>query len=608
MAAIDFTIPGEGKRFTRCRVVNAYGPTMLKVSENPQLRDSFYSELSSVVNKTPSRYQLFICGDFNSKLGTRSTDDEDAGLSSCIGAHGKGKRNNNGEALIEFLLHNGLFASNTAFQHASRHKTTWTGWVKDRHAPPHSAATRPVYNQIDYILCKTTSKPLLTDARSYGGATTSSDHKLVIARLQFANMPLVWKTSPQRNTVAYNIEQLTSDTLLQEAYCEELHTRVSATKPANNPNKALTDLLNSVKISAATTIGTVPTSKRKRICYDPLVISLSKQQKQLRLQIEASQDTHHRTSLRHRRGAILKQINHRLRNLACHRADQLANEIASTDDSRRMFRAVQAIKSTKHSPPLTVHTPDGKCIGTDHGKAEAIRKWFELQFSDPNDEPLTPFSGSPRPLNQPVTATEVDKALQSLHNGRASGPDSINSELLKYAASVVSSPIANIINSMFEQHISLDSLGKGTLIALPKPNKPPGPPSNLRPIVLLNCIRKVISLISLHRIQRKVDFFTGVTQGGFKRGRSCADIVWAQRMLISVVQYRHWQFHKMGIDMSRAFDTIKRRKILEVLELAGCNEDELRLIQTYTGQHLSNCSGKVLTFCMVPNLHWITSG
>ncbi|XP_078576824.1 uncharacterized protein LOC144862312 [Branchiostoma floridae x Branchiostoma japonicum] len=35
----------------------------------------------------------------------------------------------------------------------------------------------------------------------------------------------------------------------------------------------------------------------------------------------------------------------------------------------------------------------------------------------------------------------------------------------------------------------------------------------------------------------------------------------------------------MGIDMSRAFDTIKRSKILEVLKQAGCNDDELRLVR-----------------------------
>ncbi|XP_035689837.1 uncharacterized protein LOC118425125 [Branchiostoma floridae] len=42
---------------------------------------------------------------------------------------------------------------------------------------------------------------------------------------------------------------------------------------------------------------------------------------------------------------------------------------------------------------------------------------------------------------------------------------------------------------------------------------------------------------------------------------------------------KHWDFYKMGIDMSRAFDTIKRSKILDVLYQAGCNEDELRLVR-----------------------------
>ena len=132
---------------------------------------------------------------------------------------------------------------------------------------------------------------------------------------------------------------------------------------------------------------------------------------------------------------------------------------------------------------------------------------------------------------------------------------------------------------MFEQHIPLHSSGKGTLIALMKPRKPVGPLTSLRPIVLLNCTRKVISLITLKHIQKKVNMFTNSAQAGFKQGRSCADIVWAQRMLIAVVQCRQWEFHKMGIDMSRAFDTIKRSKILEVLDMAGCNEDELRLTQ-----------------------------
>ena len=48
-------------------------------------------------------------------------------------------------------------------------------------------------------------------------------------------------------------------------------------------------------------------------------------------------------------------------------------------------------------------------------------------------------------------------------------------------------------------------------------------------------------------------------------------------MLISVVMRKQCQFHKMGIDMTSAFDTIKRSTILRLLEDAGCSSDDLRL-------------------------------
>ena len=50
-------------------------------------------------------------------------------------------------------------------------------------------------------------------------------------------------------------------------------------------------------------------------------------------------------------------------------------------------------------------------------------------------------------------------------------------------------------------------------------------------------------------------------------------------MLVSVVMSKHWDFYKIGIDMSRAFDTIKRSKILEVLQEANCSVDELHLVR-----------------------------
>ena len=344
-----------------------------------------------------------------------------------------------------------------------------------------------------------------------------------------------------------------------------------------DPNARLEGVLKCVKDAAADTVGVAPLHAHRRYTQDPLVAKLSAQQRALRLRIEATGDSRDRTKWRRERCLILRQINQRLRDLACRRADTLALEITSTDDSRKMFRAVKAMKSTPRPPSLSVQDSEGKFFATDKAKADAICRWFEQQFTDPTVSPLLPFVGPGQPLKQPITASEVESAMKLLRNGRAPGPDGVSNELLKYAAGILSEPFAEIINTIFERHIALEALGKGILVALPKPGKPLGPLTSLRPIVLLNSVRKIVSIITLQRIRPKVDAFTGTSQSGFKQGRSCADIVWAQRMLISVVLTRHWDFHKMGIDMSHAFDTINREKILDVLSLAGCETDDLRL-------------------------------
>ena len=467
-------------------------------------------------------------------------------------------------------------ACNTAFEHPSRHKTTWTGWIPHPSTPSTSI---PVYNQIDYILCKTTSKCLLTDARSYGGATLSSDYKLVLARLQFSFLPLVWKRPSRQSNFKFNVQQLCIDLSVQDRYNIDLSQRMKKLPPTNDPNTALSRMLTCIHQSAKATIGIAEPFKGSNYVQDNIVATLSQNQKQLRLQIESSTNTTSQRALHKQRTDILRQINHRLREIASERADRLVEDINSTDESRKMFKAVKSIKSAKRTPPLTVHTPEGKCIGSNQGKADSIKYWFQQMFSDPSHDHLESFTGNPRPLKTPITSSETEAVLHSLKNGRAAGPDNISNELLKYASESISMYLSNVINMMFEQHLTLDSLGKGTLIALSKPKKPVVPFSSLRPIVLLNCTRKVVSLITLHRIQKKVNAFTSTAQAGFKQGRSCADVVWAQRMLISVVLCRKWEFHKMGIDMSRAFDMINRTKLLEVLNMVGCNEDELHLIQ-----------------------------
>ena len=106
-------------------IINAYGPTSQVTHRNQDTQDDFYAALDILTTRYSSSALILIAGDFNSKLGHNLTNELSMGEHSC------GIRNTNGTALADFLEVHGLFACNTAFQHATRHKTTWRGQYRD---------------------------------------------------------------------------------------------------------------------------------------------------------------------------------------------------------------------------------------------------------------------------------------------------------------------------------------------------------------------------------------------------------------------------------------------------------------------------------------------
>ena len=184
-----------------------------------------------------------------------------------------------------------------------------------------------------------------------------------------------------------------------------------------------------------------------------------------------------------------------------------------------------------------------------------------------------------KPLRNPIKCSEVRKARKKLKTNRSTGPNEIENELITHSGQTFAEIYTKQINKCFSNGHFLEATSQGNLNPLPKPKKKAGSISNLRPITLLNGMRKMLFLITPNRIEEKIDKYTGPFQHGFKSGESCADIVWTQQILTSMVLRKKLKYHKMSIDMSRAFDTIKRKTILNLLEDAGCTDDEIRQVK-----------------------------
>ena len=153
-------------------IINVYAPTTERVKDSPSELDQLYLEIGDTISKirndsTCRTSLLLIAGDFNAKVGKTRGE-------SCLGSYARGERNTSGQILVDFCKIHNLFISNSSFKHPARHMTTRVNKENNK--------TVNVFNQIDYIICQTSQKNILMNARSYSGTQVNSDHRLVVTR------------------------------------------------------------------------------------------------------------------------------------------------------------------------------------------------------------------------------------------------------------------------------------------------------------------------------------------------------------------------------------------------------------------------------------------
>ena len=222
---------------------------------------------------------------------------------------------------------------------------------------------------------------------------------------------------------------------------------------------------------------------------------------------------------------------------------------------------------------MSINDSEGRTIHNIDTQASLLTAHFKGLFAPK-------LMTNPRPplcteLRYPISRMEVQDAASKLKNNHACGPDFVPNELLKYACAhnEAAKWIAHLLNAAVEDKIHLNEIGAGTLVPLQKPGKPRGPLSNLRPVVLLNGIQKLLLLVLVQRFSPYVNSYIPASQAGFRKGRSCADIIFAKRLICLVALLTDMEFHFLCLDLSQAFDTPSRETILESL-LAASEGDE----------------------------------
>ena len=542
-------------------IINIYAPTTERVKNDMSELDSMYTQLNNVINELKNTTLLFLAGDWNAKVGKSMNSSN-----TCLGRYSRGRRNNNGQLLIDFCIINDLFITNSAFQHPARHITTWENKRSD---PNNQNKMIYIYNQIDYIMCNMNKKNILIDARSYKGSETSSDHRIVICKMMIDKYK-IFKNNSQKIIKQFNSSSLATSENQRLLYQNNLDDKLDNIEYCN-----WQQIETSIIDSAIETIGYKKKHRNQR-SHNQEIEVLSQQQKRIRLQISETKDKDKITKLKHKRNQILHQINNKLNEAKNKELDEIATVIDNCRDNNKMYLAVKLLNRKPLQNPI-IHDNEGKVVTNPVAIHEIIKQHFETHFNDETAEPIEPFVGLPRPLNVPIMNEEVKQSIAKLNNNRAAGHDKIIPEFLKYGSEKLKYMITIVLNNIFQKHEQID-IGKGILAPIQKINAEKGPVKNLRPVILLPMIRKVMSNIILFRIQPKVDKYLSPSQSAYRPGRSTSDIVWLHRFLAARIQKFEEEIYITGIDMSNAFDTIRRSTLIETLQ-SFLEEDEVRMIR-----------------------------
>ena len=151
----------------------------------------------------------------------------------------------------------------SAFQHKPTHITTWTSAET-----PIGGRRNSYRNQIDYIFVRKHKGIRITNAHSYGGIMTTSDHKLVMMSCK-----IKWPFLPRMKYKAQvNLDNL-NNRVAADQYKNELDVKLRSL-PNISDNK-WKDIAQAINDTALTVLG-----KKPKHCFhvNDEIAQLSKQQ------------------------------------------------------------------------------------------------------------------------------------------------------------------------------------------------------------------------------------------------------------------------------------------------------------------------------------------
>ncbi|KAL0156964.1 hypothetical protein M9458_048210 [Cirrhinus mrigala] len=542
--------------------LSVYSPTLFA---EPAEKDKFYTDLRNLLQRTPADDKVIILGDFSARVGRDSE-----AWQGVLGKHGVGSCNDNGRLLLEFCAEQQLSITNTIFQQKDSRKTTWMH-PRSKH-----------WHLIDYVLVRSD----VLHTRVMPSAECHTDHRLVCCklRLHFKPKPKKYAGPPKKKL---DIASLQCDAV-KANFQADLQCRLEdITDPTDSSPETLWDQLKTaIGKSSIAVLGFA--SKRNKDWFE-------ENNEEIQALLSRKRVTHQahlaQPSCNVKKSAfrlICSRLQRKLREIQNEWWNRLAQRTqlcADNGDYKGFYEALKAGYGPRHMVQSPMRSANGKKLHTDN--TLILNRWSE-HFRDLFSAERTvqeaailqiPHLPVKVKLDEPPTIAETLKAIQQLKSGKAAGIDGIPPEIWKYGGPALHSKLHDLFVCCWEQGTLPKDFCDAVIVTLYKNKGEKSDCSNYRGITLLSIAGKILTRLLLNWLVPAIaEDLLPESQCSFRANRSTTDMVFVLRQLQEKCREQNRGLYITFVDLTKAFNTVSRQGMWQILERLGCPPKFLNMI------------------------------